>query len=127
MSNSKERALPVGVRRADRPRGRTTLRDILVSVWRQTLAEEQPEVLLGWQRFPVGVTRDKNLRTVAFQLGTRRFFGIEQNPRTLSRWAALAREGKRVMQFRYQGQYVANVCEGKVFHYPAWRARKLPR
>lgn len=58
--------------------------------------------------------------------GRRRFFGIEQNPDTESRWAALARKGKPVMQFRYDGRYVANVSEGKVFRYPAWRALKLP-
>jgi hypothetical protein len=52
--------------------------------------------------------------------------GIEQNPATKSRWAALAREGSRIMQFRCQGRYVANVCEGKLLRYPAWTALALP-
>ena len=55
-----------------------------------------------------------------------RIIGIEQNPATSSRWAALAEEGKRIMQFRCKGCYVANVCEGKLLRYPAWGALKLP-
>jgi hypothetical protein len=30
------------------------------------------------------------------------------------------------MQFSYRSTYIANVCEGKVFRYPAWRTLKLP-
>jgi hypothetical protein len=104
-----------------------TLRDALISVWRQTLVDGLSEVQLGRRRYPVGFTRGKHLRTVAFRHGQRQFFGIEQNPRTRSRWAALAREGKRVMQFRFHSQYVANVCDGKLFRYPAWRMLKLQK
>jgi len=68
----------------------------------------------------------KRLRTIAFSYRRRRFFGIEQNPRTASRWAMLRARGKRIMQFSCRGRYIANVCEGKVLHYPAWRALKLP-
>jgi hypothetical protein len=103
-----------------------TLAEALVSVWRQVLVEGQSEVTLGRRRFPVDFTRRKQLRSVAFTYGRRRFFGIEQNPNTGSRWAALARKGNPVMQFRYDGRYIANVSEGKVFRYPAWRAIKLP-
>ena len=39
--------------------------------------------------------------------------GLEQNPQTKSRWAQLARSGKKVMQFLSEG-YVANVVDGKV-------------
>jgi hypothetical protein len=52
--------------------------------------------------------------------------GIEQNPETSSRWAALAREGKRVMQFSHEHRYFANVCEGELTRYPAWSAQRLP-
>ena len=38
---------------------------------------------------------------------------LEQNPNTNSRWAQLAREGKKVMQFLSGGKYVANVVDGK--------------
>ena len=35
--------------------------------------------------------------------------GLEQNPQTKSRWAEMARSGKKVMQFLSEGRYVANV------------------
>jgi hypothetical protein len=40
--------------------------------------------------------------------------GLEQNPDTKSRWAQMARSGKKVMQFLSEGRYVANVVDGKV-------------
>jgi hypothetical protein len=42
---------------------------------------------------------------------------VEQNPSTNSRWAKLAREGKKVMQFLADGRYVAGVVDGKVTLY----------
>ena len=110
-----------------KPRARRrTLSEVLVSVWRQVLVDGQAEVVLARRRYPVGFTKHKHLRSVSFPYGRRRFFGIEQNPDTESRWAALARAGKPVMQFSHDGQYVANVSEGKPFRYPAWRGRGLP-
>jgi hypothetical protein len=38
----------------------------------------------------------------------------EQNPETKSRWAQMARSGKRVMQFIREGRYVVSVADGKV-------------
>jgi hypothetical protein len=102
------------------------LSETFASVWRQVLVDGQSEVALGRRRYAVEFTRRKQLRSVAFTYLRRRFFGIEQNPDTGSRWATLARKGKPVMQFRFDGRYVANVSEGKVFRYPAWRALKLP-
>jgi hypothetical protein len=43
--------------------------------------------------------------------------GLEQNPGTKSRWAQMARSGKKVMQFLSGGRYVANVVDGKVTLY----------
>jgi hypothetical protein len=43
--------------------------------------------------------------------------GIEQNPKTKSRWAAMARSDKQVMQFIQDGRYVAVVVDGKVGFY----------
>ena len=48
--------------------------------------------------------------------------GLEQNPRTKSRCAQMARAGKKVMQFLSEARYVANVVEGKVTFYGS-RAR----
>ncbi len=43
--------------------------------------------------------------------------GLEQNTDTKSRWAQMARSGKKVMQFLSEGRYVANVVDGKVTRY----------
>jgi hypothetical protein len=103
-----------------------TLGETLILVWRQSLADGQEEVELGHESYPVTVFRAKKVRSVEFRSGELRIIGIEQNPATSSRWAALAREGNRIMQFRCKGRYVANVCEGKLLRYPAWRALALP-
>ncbi len=103
-----------------------TLGDTLISIWRQVLVEEKPTVELDSGAYPVGCTRAKKLRTVRFDHSDYSLEGIEQNPETTSRWAALAREGKRVMQFSYQHRYVGNVCEGELTRYPAWYAMRLP-
>ena len=50
--------------------------------------------------------------------------GLEQNPDTKSRWAQLARSGKKVMQFLSEGRYVANVVDGKVIQYDGGTATK---
>ena len=103
-----------------------TLGETLISVWQQALADGQEEVCLGQESYPVKVFRAKKLRSVEFSCGDLRIIGIEQNPATSSRWAASAREGNRIMQFRCKGRYIANVCEGKLLRYPAWRALALP-
>ena len=43
--------------------------------------------------------------------------GLEQNPETKSRWAKMAREGKKVMQFLEGGRYVAVVVDGDLKAY----------
>jgi hypothetical protein len=103
-----------------------TLAEMLISAWQQSLVEGKGAVELGGESFPVTVVRAKKLRSVEFRHGELHLIGIEQNPKTDSRWAALAREGKLIMQFRCKGRYVANVCEGKLLRYPAWAALGLP-
>jgi hypothetical protein len=103
-----------------------TLAETLISVWRQALLEEKPVVELDGERYRVTRTPSKRLRTVTFDYAGHAVTGIEQNPRTSSRWAELAREGQRIMQFSVRGRYIANVCEGKHVHYGAWRAMELP-
>ena len=98
----------------------------MISVWQQALADGKEDVQLERESFPVTVFRAKNLRSVEFRYGDLLIVGIEQNPKTESRWAAMAREGKRIMQFRSAGRYVANVCEGKLLRYPAWAGLELP-
>ena len=103
-----------------------TLGEVLISAWRQMLSEGRDDIELEGETYPVTVSKGKGLRMVEFDLGVYRMVGIEQNPKTESRWAELAREGNRIMQFRCNGRYVANVCEGKLLRYPAWKALGLP-
>jgi len=103
-----------------------TLGETLISVWQQSLAEGKEKVDLGDKHYPVRLFRAKKLRSVDFSHGEMSIIGIEQNPATESRWAALAREGEKIMQFRCRGRYVANVSEGHLLRYPAWRALALP-
>src|SRR6267154_5359464 len=94
-----------------------TLEDILISVWRQALGEEARTVTVGGKRFPVRRTSRSRLREVAFRFEDHALRGLEQNPKTTSRWARLAREGKKVMQFLSAGRYIAVVVDGKVQFY----------
>ncbi len=103
-----------------------TLQETMISVWQQALADVKSSVTLNRRRYPIQFTRAKKLRTVTFPYRRREVFGVEQNPETQSRWAVLARQGKRIMQFSCDGRYVANVCEGELSRYPAWKALKLP-
>jgi hypothetical protein len=103
-----------------------TLRETLISIWQKALAEGKSPITLEGRRYSVRSTRAKRLHTVCFDFADYRLDGIEQNPETTSRWAALAREWKRAMQFSYKRRYVANVCEGALTRYPAWHALRLP-
>ena len=103
-----------------------TLGETLISVWQQSLAEGKEKVNLGDKHYSVRLLRAKKLRTVDFSHGEMSIIGIEQNPATESRWAALAREGKTIVQFRCEVRYVANVCEGNLLQYPAWNVLALP-
>ncbi|HXN71260.1 MAG TPA: hypothetical protein VN861_01755 [Candidatus Acidoferrales bacterium] len=91
--------------------------DALVDVWRQVLVEKAQVVSLGAERYPVTISKAKRLRQVAFVFDGNAIMGIEQNPKTKSRWALLARSGKKVMQFIQDGRYVAVVADGKVILY----------
>jgi hypothetical protein len=89
----------------------------LVDVWRQVLVENASVVNLGGKRYSVRITPRKSLRQVDFVFDGNEIRGLEQNPDTKSRWAQLARSGKKVMQFLSEGRYVANVVDGKVILY----------
>lgn len=102
------------------------LADTLITVWRQALVDGRARVELPGGGYTVTKTRARQLRTVDFDFGDWRITGIEQNPETSSRWAQLARQGQRVMQFSCGGRYIGNVCEGKLTRYAAWQALELP-
>jgi hypothetical protein len=92
--------------------------DTLLEVWRQTLAEGLRAVTLDSGSYPVRRTPTKQLRQVDFEYDGESIRGLEQNPKTKSRWALLARKGAKVMQFLEAGRYVAVVVDGKVTRYP---------
>ncbi len=90
-----------------------SLEETLTSVWRQALVENAKSVSLEKRTFPVRRTSRSRLREVDFQFNGHQLRGLEQNPETASRWAQLARQGKKVMQFLSGRRYVAEVVDGK--------------
>ena len=89
----------------------------LISVWQQALVQNAKTVKVGDRHFFVKRTSRHRFRQVDFKLEGEALRGLEQNPETSSRWAQLAREGKKVMQFLREGLYVAVVVDGKLFRY----------
>src|ERR1035438_1596737 len=100
-----------------------SLEETLISVWRQALVEETKAVTVSGMNFPVRRTSRAKLREVDIRFNAEMLRGLEQNPNTNSRWAQLAREGKKVMQFLSAGLYIAVVVDGKVQFYG--RGREL--
>jgi hypothetical protein len=94
-----------------------TFEETLIEVWRQALVEKSDVVKLGAESHPVMTSKTKRLRQVAFVFDGKTIMGIEQNPKTKSRWALMARSGKKVMQFIQDRRYVGVVADGKVILY----------
>jgi len=94
-----------------------SVEEAFVEVWRQALVENARSVRLGSATYPVRRTSKKVLCQIDFEVNGEEFRGLEQNPNTKSRWAQLARSGKKVMQFLQAGRYIANVVDGKVTLY----------
>ena len=94
-----------------------SVEETLISVWRQALVEDFGTVTLESGSYSVRRTSRSRLREVDFKFEGQMLRGLEQNPKTQSRWAQLSREGKKVMQFLRDRQYIANVVDGKVQFY----------
>ena len=94
-----------------------SLDETLIEVWRQALVENAKAVKVGGESYLVRRTPKRGLRQVDFVFDGNEIRGLEQNPDTKSRWAQMARSGKKVMQFLSEGRYVANVVDGKVTLY----------
>jgi hypothetical protein len=94
-----------------------SLEDILLSVWRQALVEDAGTVKIDGETYQVRSTARRSLKQVDFRFAEMNLRGLEQNPETRSRWAAMAREGKKVMQFLEAGRYIAVVVDGKAHLY----------
>jgi hypothetical protein len=91
--------------------------EAFISVWRQALVDQKKIVSVGGSTFSVRRTSKNRLAQVDFELNGVEFRGLEQNPQTTSRWAKLAREGAKVMQFLRAGRYVGLVADGAPKHY----------
>lgn len=100
---------------------KSSFEETVVEVWRQVLVENAKFVELGTERYRVQRTPKRGLRQVDFVFEGNEIRGLEQNPATGSRWAQLARSGKKVMQFLSGGRYVANVVDGKAMFYGSRR------
>lgn len=94
-----------------------TFEETLLEVWRQSLVQNAKAVALRGETFPVRTTPRRHLKQVDFSFDGTEIRGLEQNPDTKSRWAQMARQGKKVMQFLSEGRYIANVADGKVTLY----------
>lgn len=95
----------------------SSFEETLIEVWRQALVENARTVELDGSRYPVRRTPKRGLRQVDFVFDGNEIRALEQNPDTRSRWAKLARSGKKVMQFLSRGRYVAVAVNGKVTMY----------
>jgi hypothetical protein len=93
------------------------LEEVLISVWRQVLVDGAKFVQLGTEKYSVRETSRRRLKQVDFRFEDNKLRGLEQNPDTKSRWAKMAREGKKVMQFLDGGRYVAVVVDGRMKTY----------
>jgi hypothetical protein len=93
------------------------LEQILIDVWRQALVDGATYVQIGDEKYPVRETSRRRLKQVDFRYEDHELRGLEQNPDTKSKWAAMARDGKKVMQFLDGGRYVAVVVDGKMKTY----------
>ncbi|HKN73854.1 MAG TPA: hypothetical protein VJW94_01655 [Candidatus Acidoferrum sp.] len=93
------------------------LEGTLLSIWQQTLIDKKKTVEVDGETYSVRQTAKSKLKQVDFRFEGRELRGLEQNPNTKSRWAKMAREGGRMMQFLEHGKYVAVIVEGKVHIY----------
>jgi hypothetical protein len=93
------------------------LEEVLVSVWKQALVEGLKFVQIDNEKYPVRTTAKRRLKQVDFRFEDYELRGLEQNPDTKSRWAKMAREGKKVMQFLEGGRYMAVVVDGTMKTY----------
>jgi len=88
----------------------TSFEKTLIEVWRQTLVENADVGELGKERYLVWRTPKQDLWQVDFVFDGNEIRGLEQNPKTKSRWAEMARSGVKVMQFLCEGRLHGERC-----------------
>lgn len=95
----------------------------LLSVWQQALIDQQKIVKVDGSTFSIRRTSKNHLAQVDFEVNGQEFRGLEQNPQTASRWAKMARDGSKVMQFLQAGRYVGVVSDGVLKRYGSSRKK----
>ncbi|HLW86580.1 MAG TPA: hypothetical protein VKR60_15290 [Candidatus Sulfotelmatobacter sp.] len=77
------------------------------------------QIVIEGRTYRVTRTGSQRFRTVRFAIAGREYQAIEQNPEKPSRWGQLAREGRRVVQFRdlQTHKYVAVAVDGEIREY----------
>jgi hypothetical protein len=95
----------------------SALDDAFISVWRQALVEQKKIISVAGSTFSVRRTTKHRLAQIDFEVDAVDFRALEQNPQTKSRWAKMAREGAKVMQFLRAGRYVGVVADGVLKRY----------
>jgi hypothetical protein len=90
--------------------------EAFLSVWRQALVEQKKIITVGDATFSVRRTAKHHLAQIDFEVDGVEFRGLEQNPQTKSRWAKMARDGAKVMQFLRAGRYIGVVTDGALKH-----------
>ena len=81
-------------------------------------------VEVSGKKSSVSRTSSQRLCTVGFEMNGRQYQAIEQNPEKPSRWGQLARQGKKVVQFKdvATNRFVAVAVDGKIIEYGSGRA-----
>jgi hypothetical protein len=102
------------------------MEEVFISVAAQVLVQNRKIVTVAGDTFSVTSTPKQKLKQVNFRLDGLDFRGLQQNPNTKSRWAELARSGKKVMQFLEGGRYVAVVADGKCIRFGGTQERREP-
>ena len=92
----------------------TSFESALLSVWQQILVDKNKIVEIDGETYSVKQTAKSKLKQIDFRFAGRELRGLEQNPNTKSRWAKLAREGRKIMQFLEAGRYIAVVVDGRM-------------
>jgi hypothetical protein len=100
--------------------------EALIDAWRQVLVEQANIIELGTERYPVRQTPGSRLRQVDFVFDGIKIRELEQNPQTRSRWAEMARAGKKVMQFLSEGRCGERGCWESDYIQWAGPARSIP-
>ena len=88
--------------------------EVLVEVYKQLFSDNARVVKIGTHQYPIQRSHKGHLRQVDFLFNGHDVRGIEQNPSSNNRWAALVRSGKKVAQFLRDGRYIASVVDGKL-------------